>query len=169
MNETTSTAPASSVFFDSAPTAGRASRFRQLFAQEPPRQPAPLAQEPRPNIERTYSNPVYDNPHNPSASVEDREGFQRIMAMLGGGGEGGGGGKPNLARVHPMPQLFLIFSLWTNLLHTCNRCHHIQCRMVQDQVNPRMNSSRDFFDRVSLWPRILLHSRVLHCKVPQCL
>src|SRR5271168_4804776 len=53
LDETASTAPASSVFFDSAPTAGRASRFRQLFAQEPPHQPVPLPQENRPNVDRT--------------------------------------------------------------------------------------------------------------------
>ena len=99
LDESASAAPASSVFFDSAPTAGRASRFRQLFAQETPRQAAPLAQENRPNVDRTQNYPVYTNVPKASASVEDREGFQRIMAMLEGGGSEGGGGKPNLPGV----------------------------------------------------------------------
>ena len=45
---------------------------------------------------------MYGNAQKASSSVEDREGFQRIMAMLGGGGEGAGGGKPNLAGVYLM-------------------------------------------------------------------
>jgi len=105
LDETANTAPASSVFFDSAPTPGRASRFRQLFAQEPPHQPVQLPQENRPNVDRARSNPMYGNAHKAaSASVEDREGFQRIMAMLGG--DGGGGGKPGLPAVYLMFNIF---------------------------------------------------------------
>jgi hypothetical protein len=94
-DENASTAPASSVFFDSAPTTGRASRFRQLFAQEPV--PAPMnsfSPEPRPNTERMNSNPLFNNGPKPGASEEDREGFQRIMSMLGGAGN-----KPNMSNV----------------------------------------------------------------------
>jgi hypothetical protein len=94
-DENASTAPASSVFFDSAPTTGRASRFRQLFAQEPV--PAPknsFHSEPRPNAERMNSNPLFNEGPKPGASEEDREGFQRIMSMLGGAGN-----KPNMANV----------------------------------------------------------------------
>ena len=82
------------MFFDSALTAGRASRFRQLFAQDPPPQQAPLRYENRPNVDRRTSNPMFSGAPKPGASMEDREGFQRIMAMLGGGG-----GNQNMANV----------------------------------------------------------------------
>lgn len=91
VDETSHTAP-SSVFFDSAPTGGRASRFRQLFAQEPtPTQPA-FEPDRRPSVDKANSNPLFGSGPRAGASSEDREGFQRIMAMLGGGGGGGGGG-----------------------------------------------------------------------------
>ena len=106
LDETASTTPASSVFFDSAPTAGRASRFRQLFAQEPQRQAAPAPQETRLSADRAQSNLVYGKLPKSSASAEDREGFQRIMAMLGSG-DGAGRGKPNLPSVHSRFDLVL--------------------------------------------------------------
>ena len=93
MDEVSYSAPASSVFFDSAPTGGRASRFRQLFAQEPPPvQPITYEPDRRPSVDRMNSNPLFNNGPRAGGSSEDREGFQRIMAMLGGGGGGGGGG-----------------------------------------------------------------------------
>lgn len=91
VDETSHSAP-SSVFFDSAPTGGRASRFRQLFAQEPtPTQPA-FEPDRRPSVDKANSNPLFGSGPRAGASSEDREGFQRIMAMLGGGGGGGGSG-----------------------------------------------------------------------------
>ena len=103
--ENTNKGPASSVFFDSVPTTGRASRFRQLFAQDPTaQQPMSHESENRPNMDRRQSVPVYSNAPKPNASVEDREGFQRIMLMLGEGGRGGGAsGKPNMSNVIPSP------------------------------------------------------------------
>jgi hypothetical protein len=98
LDETSNKGPSSSVFFDSAPTGGRASRFRTLFAQDNVRQPQQLPPEPgnRPNTDRRQSLPMYSSVPKPGASVEDREGFQRIMTMLGGGG-----GKPNMPNVFP--------------------------------------------------------------------
>jgi len=87
-DDTSSKGPMSSVFFDSVAPAGRASRFRQLFAQE---SAPPLLPENRPTIDRTTTAPAFTAMNKPSSSVEDREGFQRIMAMLGGGGGGGPG------------------------------------------------------------------------------
>ena len=98
LDDTSSKVPSSSVFFDSAPTAGRASRFRTLFAQDAVPQPQQLPPEPgnHPNLDRRQSAPMYSGAPKPGASVEDREGFQRIMAILGGGG-----GKPNTPNVFP--------------------------------------------------------------------
>jgi hypothetical protein len=79
--EGSSGGPPSSVFFDSAPMPGRASRFRQLFTQPPPTQA-----EPRRVIDRANTNPVFSAAQTSTATPEDREGFERIMAMLGGGG-----------------------------------------------------------------------------------
>jgi hypothetical protein len=90
--------PLSSVFFDSVAPAGRASRFRQLFAQDPA--PPLLEPENRPTIDRVSNNPAYASMNKPSASAEDREGFQRIMAMLGGGGGSGGPNTSRLAVCH---------------------------------------------------------------------
>lgn len=96
LDETSSKRPSSSVFFDSAPTAGRASRFRTLFAQDTIPQLQQLPPEPgnRPIVDRRQSVPTYSSAPKPVASVEDREGFQRIMAMLGGGAT-----KPNMPNV----------------------------------------------------------------------
>jgi len=94
LDETASKTPTSSVFFESAPATGRASRFRQLFAQDPPQsQHYHHGHENRPNVGRRQSTPMFSSAPK-SASVEDREGFQRIMAMLGGGG-----GKQNMPNV----------------------------------------------------------------------
>jgi hypothetical protein len=87
LDESASTAPPSSVFFDSAHTTGRASRFRQLFAQDPQQpQTAPQNPEMRQNVDRLRGNPMFSSDPKPGASPDkdDREGFQRIMAMLGG-------------------------------------------------------------------------------------
>jgi len=102
LDESSGKGPSSSVFFDSAPTAGRASRFRNIFAQDTIPHPQHLPPEPdnRPNIDRRQSIPMFGSAPKPGASVEDREGFQRIMAILGGGG-----GKPN------MPNVFLSLKL----------------------------------------------------------
>ena len=96
LDEASGKGPSSSVFFDSAPTAGRASRFRNIFAQDSITQPQHLPPEPdnRPNISRRQSIPIFGSAPKPGASVEDREGFQRIMAVLGGGGS-----KPNMPNV----------------------------------------------------------------------
>jgi hypothetical protein len=80
--ESASTGPPSSVFFDSAPTTGRGSRFVGLFAQDPPPQPAPQDPQMRPNVDRIRGNQLFEKPD--GSSAKDREGFQRIMAMLGG-------------------------------------------------------------------------------------
>jgi hypothetical protein len=97
-DETAGTAPASSVFFDSAPTTGRSSRFRQLFAQDSTAsQPGPPSSNNRPNLDRRQSNPVFSSAPKPPTSVEDREGFQRIMAIL----NSGGGNQSNLPNVLP--------------------------------------------------------------------
>ena len=113
VDETTQSTPSSSVFFDSAPTGGRASRFRQLFAQDPP-PPQPPAFQPdrRPSVDRMNSNPLFANAPKAGASSEDREGFQRIMAMLGGGGgqrqggQGGGGSQSQMATVLSLLKLY---------------------------------------------------------------
>ena len=94
----------SSVFFDGAPGMGRASRFRQLFAQDrPPAQPLALEQNSRPGVDRTQSNPMFSSTAKSSVSAEDREGFQRIMAMLGGAGN-----KPPIPNVTSTFELLMI-------------------------------------------------------------
>jgi hypothetical protein len=80
--ESASTGPPSSVFFDSAPTTGRGSRFVGLFSQDPPPQPPPQDPQMRPKVDRIRGNQFFEKPD--GSSAKDREGFQRIMAMLGG-------------------------------------------------------------------------------------
>jgi hypothetical protein len=107
-DEPSSKGSMSSVFFDSVAPAGRASRFRQLFAQDSAS--PPIERESRPEVDRrpdTLASITFNKPPPPSASVEDREGFNRIMAMLGGGGGGGPGG-PNSSRPavrNPVPSV----------------------------------------------------------------
>jgi len=156
LDEGASTAPASSVFFDSVPTAGRASRFRQLFAQEPPAQPAPL--DSRPSVDRSASNPVFTSAPKPTASAEDREGFQRIMAMLGGGG---GSGKPAMPVVPHLNHAH--FSSWTNHLQ-CNHQHSCLCRMVQLKASQKRTSFSVYFDRDNLAVQTLYHIQALQCQ-----
>lgn len=99
-DEPSSKGPMSSVFFDSVAPAGRASRFRQLFAQDSA--PPPIERENRPPVDRMPSNSAFAalNKPSPPASAEDREGFNRIMAMLGGGG-GPNPGRPAVRRPTP--------------------------------------------------------------------
>ena len=101
-DDTSTKGPMSSVFFDSVAPAGRASRFRQLFAQDS----APLLPpEDRPTIDRAATTSAFAAMSKPSSSAEDREGFQRIMAMLGGGGGGGPGlNRPTVC--HSLSNLF---------------------------------------------------------------
>ena len=95
-DETAGAAPTSSVFFDNVPTTGRSSRFRQLFVQDSSTpQSAILSSSNRPNVDRGQSNPVFVGASKAPTSVEDREGFQRIMAILNNGGNN----KPNLTNV----------------------------------------------------------------------
>lgn len=152
LEEGASTAPPASVFFDSAPTGGRASRFRQLFAQDPPPQRAPVEQQ-RPSVDRTTSNPVFSSTPKPSSSVEDREGFQRIMAMLGGTG---GPPKGNIAVLH-----FLGFthgfSSWTSHPQ-CKLPHNLLCRTVQSKASLKPTSSNVSFDKDRQAVPILHHS-----------
>jgi hypothetical protein len=142
LDETSGAAPASSVFFDSVPPAGRSSRFRQLFAQDSSApQSGPPSSNNHPIVDRGQSNPVFSSAPKSSTSVEDREGFQRIMAIL----SSGGGNKPNLSNV----PLFLFDSnpsLWTNLLH-CSGRHLPLCRMHQAKMRRRMNFFNVFFDK----------------------
>lgn len=157
LDENSSKGPSSSVFFDSAPTAGRASRFRTLFAQHSVPQPQQLPPEPgnRPNVDRRQSLPMYSGAPKPSASVEDREGFQRIMAMLGGGG-----GKTNMPNVFSR-WTYSNCSSWINL-RLCSHYRSHPCRTVQDKVNQKTNSSNVFFDKVSRWAETAHHlSQVL--------
>src|SRR5271170_1408859 len=73
-DEPSSKGPMSSVFFDSVAPAGRASRFRQLFAQDSA--PPPIERESRPPVDRMPGNSAsiaFNKPPPPSASVEDRE------------------------------------------------------------------------------------------------
>lgn len=149
LDEGDSTAPASSVFFDSAPTGGRASRFRQLFAQDPPAQPASL--DARPSVDRTTSNPVFDTAPKSSATAEDREGFQRIMAMLGGGG-------PQKSSVPVLPYLSNSnTSSWKNRLQH-NPKLNPQFQMDRLKVNLEASSFNDYFGKDKEVDQFLLHS-----------
>ena len=91
------TTATSTVFFDSPATTGRASRFRNLFTQDAPAQrPVPPDSENRPGVERTQSNPLFGVAPKSGVTSEDREGFRRIMAMLGSGPN-----KPGVPNVVP--------------------------------------------------------------------
>lgn len=160
IDEVMTAPPTSSVFFDSAPT-GRASRFRQLFTQDAPTvQPSLHDPDTRPGVDRTQSNPVFTGGVKPSSSSEDREGFQRIMAMLGGGGN-----KPTMPNVnHPRDNSN--DSLWKS--H--HRCHHLRYRRLtsfkslRDRMSLRTNSSNVCCGKVTYQGA----THHLNCLVPQC-
>jgi len=145
-DDTSSKGPISSVFFDSVAPAGRASRFRQLFAQNSA--PRPLPPENRPTIDRTTSTPAFAAMNKPSSSAEDREGFQRIMAMLGGGGGGG----PNLNRpaVRSYSTSLTCSSMINRRQYNSLRRYH-PCKTTQFITNPRASSFSDYCDKVNPW------------------
>ena len=161
VDEISQNTPAPSVFFDSAPTGGRASRFRQLFAQEaPPPQPAPFEANRRPSVDRMNSNPLFNNGPGAGASSEDREGFQRIMAMLGGGGgSGGGGGQTHMSHV-PLSWNLTHFSFSETKHLLCNR--NLLFTKVKDKVSLRMSFFNVFFDKAKPMPNSLRHLTVPH-------
>jgi hypothetical protein len=157
-DDPSSKGPMSSVFFDSVAPAGRASRFRQLFAQDAA--PPPIERENRHPVDRMPSNSAFAalNKPPPSASVEDREGFQRIMAMLGGGGSGGP--NPNRPavrhRFHPSNS----YSSLINPRH-CNNLRPHPCKTIQLKTNPRANSFNDSCVKDNPWEAThRQHSRI---------
>lgn len=153
MDEISQNTNASSVFFDSAPTGGRASRFRQLFAQEPlPPQSAPFEANRRPSVDRMNSNPLFNNGPGAGASSEDREGFQRIMAMLGGGG--GSGGQSHMSHV-PLYWNRTHFSFSGTKPLLCN--HNLPFTKLKGWVSLRMSFFNVFFDKAKSVPNSLHH------------
>ena len=110
---------------DRPPVVGRSSKFSSFFSSEQasipsPRQPTPQQSQPQfPPVVQSQRQPT-PNSHTDTSTNEDKEGFRRILQMLGGSSGPGGGGPnvgspaPNASQtppVHsPLPPLQLVSS-----------------------------------------------------------